>query len=73
MMVGIIGIIVENVGENMKIRYVCLSCDFLKDRGTMFRGSKFICSDCDLMYWRENKKWSKDRRIYYANISAKSS
>lgn len=53
-------------------RYLCLECDMWKKRGTIFRGFKFICSDCDLTYWREQKKWSNDGRVYYANISTKS-
>ena len=40
-----------------------------KKRGTIFRGFRFICSDCDLTYWREQKKWSNDGRVYYMQIS----
>ena len=43
-----------------------------KKRGTIFRDFKFICSDCDITYWIETKKWSNDGRVYYANISTKS-
>ena len=35
-----------------------------KKRGTIFRGFRFICSDCDLTYWSEQKKWSNDGRVY---------
>jgi len=56
----------------MSIRYICSECDLSKKRGTMFRGSIFICSDCDVTYWIEKRKWAKDGKIYYANISTKS-
>ncbi len=73
MMVGIIGIVPNIVGVDMSLtRYLCLECDMWKKRGTIFRDFKFICSDCDITYWIETKKWSNDGRVYYANISTKS-
>ena len=62
MMDGIIGIVPNIVGVDMSrtrrdknSRYLCTECDMWKKRGTIFRGFRFICSDCDLTYWSNRR------------------
>ena len=62
---NIVGVDMSRTRRDKNSRYLALECDMWKKRGTIFRGFRFICSDCDLTYWSEQKKWSNDGRVYY--------